>query len=763
MLGLITLFLAVESIWGQTCSKLLIDDYTVPKSNALGGYSGDDESMKSVVLAKNSLTLTGSTGGSSYFYESGFCQAKKANVIANGWKGLEFTVRPSVANFNFVIELQSRPELSCDVATYESSFIYTKDLGLTFPANRDTLLKIPFTAWASPLTLTNVVGVVIQTFDPMTSTVIFGPMSYYCADAPAPTQKDLIVDDFLDSQRLSFLGYNALLPPQASSHDGSMTSVTVSAQQLILVPKSNSYFYSNLGAINGISRGYQGIAFKLLMPVDSQLSLSKSFKNIHPIVLQTGAQDGSCTKTTDVTVDLVQSIKVQRGLRSLVKVPLSAFRGANLRSLCSILFSGFTAGKQYSIGVLRLYVKDSNFIDPLLPPAVSRPPIPNEPKPYKVSSAAPLVLESFKTTSTTKNDLGAFHGSDPGMTVKYSASSMTLSTTSSGTAWYSQFSNKACFNLSPHANGYLHLAVSSFPSTLNFSIAIQNQNNLCDASRLPSPGNWQEVDARRYLSGSHIYIPISHFPIPLDKALGIAIKSFTTSASLVLTRIEIVRSVPAGIVIPGREPQSPLVFSCKTPNTLAFGIDDGITELADKTLEILDTYGVKATFFVLGLPLEDPGTKMASIYQRAKSEGHQIAVHSYTHPYFSTLSPAELDYQLDRSLAVLESKLGVKTKYFRPPFGVINARARRHLADRGMTTVQWSIDVEDYIDQTNAEKQLSAFNRDLNKGGNLVVMHYMRQSTVDALPKFIESARSQGKKIVRLDQCLGDPAAPPII
>ena len=72
--------------------------------------------------------------------------------------------------------------------------------------------------------------------------------------------------------------------------------------------------------------------------------------------------------------------------------------------------------------------------------------------------------------------------------------------------------------------------------------------------------------------------------------------------------------------------------------------------------------------------------------------------------------------------------------------------------------------MKDYLYGTSAtpEKQLEAFNTDMNSGGSLVVMHYLTQSTVDYLRPMIQSAKQAGKTIMRVDQCMGDPNAPPL-
>lgn len=77
--------------------------------------------------------------------------------------------------------------------------------------------------------------------------------------------------------------------------------------------------------------------------------------------------------------------------------------------------------------------------------------------------------------------------------------------------------------------------------------------------------------------------------------------------------------------------------------------------------------------------------------------------------------------------------------------------------------VNWSVDVEDWLwaDTGTPERQLEAFARDVGRGGNLVVMHYLSESTVRYFREFIRFVKAQGLDIMRVDQCMQDPGAPP--
>jgi hypothetical protein len=83
-------------------------------------------------------------------------------------------------------------------------------------------------------------------------------------------------------------------------------------------------------------------------------------------------------------------------------------------------------------------------------------------------------------------------------------------------------------------------------------------------------------------------------------------------------------------------------------------------------------------------------------------------------------------------------------RYFRPPYGIVGARTRQRLAYfiDDPYIVNWSVDIA---------------------GGDLVVMHYLSPSTVSYFRDAIRIARATGKQIMRVDQCMGDPYAPPYV
>ena len=125
-----------------------------------------------------------------------------------------------------------------------------------------------------------------------------------------------------------------------------------------------------------------------------------------------------------------------------------------------------------------------------------------------------------------------------------------------------------------------------------------------------------------------------------------------------------------------------------------------------------------------------------------------------------------------RSFSAIYNKLKqdliprLAARYFRPPYGIVGARTRQRLAYfiDDPYIVNWSVDIADwlYANSSMPEMQLKTFERDVKRGGDLVVMHYLNPSTVSYFRDAIRIARATGKQIMRVDQCMGNPYAPPL-
>ncbi|KAJ4987674.1 polysaccharide deacetylase [Stagonosporopsis vannaccii] len=743
-------------------SALKIDDFSKysTNTNTLGSWTSDDGSMTSISAANGVLSFKPKAG--SYFYETFECQA----ATSNNYNSIQFTIK-GVSGGSGTLEIQTKS--ACSAGSYTS--YYTSFSGLTGQTQTITVPLSQFSgANANAITgfvwsgfsdttatwqLSNVqlgcggaTGAVSSTVRPSTSSAVsVTRTTLTTAPAPTGTCATTLIDDWTSQSRLTFMFYNSFA--KASSSDGTMTSLTVgkpSKNRVEIVPKdTSSYFYSQFGCYNAKAKGNTGISLRIKAERGTTFNIElDSSSSCDPTAAQAFTQSST---ELGWTFD---------GTEKLYTIPFSKYSGLNTEKLTTILFSGFS--RTVSFGPMAFYCGSSGEYTVTTTEPVSTPTsFVSTPS----GTAAAYVIDRFTNANTNAGDF--WHGGDEGMKLTYSGG-LTIQSTDADYSFYTQVSG-SCSDFSKYKGSYLHIAYSG---STKFTVAFQQHNSACNSEIAPYPFTWDSVEASRYASNGHIYIPISHFNIDLTKAIGFALKGFYTAETVKLTVMEIVPSVPSGFRVPNDEESGDLVFACKRPNSFAFAIDDGVPDLAQEVLKIIREENIKVTFFTVGMPLLDDTTNLTNVYKEMQAAGHQIALHSNTHPKMEGLPDyGSIDWEYKEDIKVMKSQFGIDTSYFRPPFGNEGARMRSRLAKavgRKPTITNWSVDVEDWLwaETDTPEQQKTAFQRDVNKGGNLVVLHYLYPSTVSYLREFIQIAKATGKQLMRVDQCMMDPNAPPL-
>ncbi len=172
--------------------------------------------------------------------------------------------------------------------------------------------------------------------------------------------------------------------------------------------------------------------------------------------------------------------------------------------------------------------------------------------------------------------------------------------------------------------------------------------------------------------------------------------------------------------------------------------DDGPSSNTERILDILDQYGVKATFFVVGKE------GYADQYRRIVDDGHTLAMHSYSHKYSEIY--ASLDaYRED--LAKLHDFLyeltGEDCNIVRFPGGSSNTISRvdmweliNDLNRQNMIYFDWNVSSGDATGSRISADQIAKNVLDsIGQFNNAVVLFHDaagKDSTVDALPAIIE-------------------------
>lgn len=104
--------------------------------------------------------------------------------------------------------------------------------------------------------------------------------------------------------------------------------------------------------------------------------------------------------------------------------------------------------------------------------------------------------------------------------------------------------------------------------------------------------------------------------------------------------------------------------ACDMPKTLSLG-QYGMTHGLPRLLDMLDEFGIKATFFVPGRTAETYPEQIREVADR----GHEIACHGYEYENFSLLDLDEQEERISKAVQAIEKASGVRPKGFRAPIG----------------------------------------------------------------------------------------------
>jgi peptidoglycan/xylan/chitin deacetylase (PgdA/CDA1 family) len=192
--------------------------------------------------------------------------------------------------------------------------------------------------------------------------------------------------------------------------------------------------------------------------------------------------------------------------------------------------------------------------------------------------------------------------------------------------------------------------------------------------------------------------------------------------------------------------------STKSPTgagRISLTFDDGPTSLTRDYLAVLERFGARATFFLVG----DLCARHPELVAAIARGGHEIAGHGYTHRRFPELSARDLAEELERTRRLLPPD-GRRRSFVRPPHGTISVGSTLTTASAGFTTVLWSYDSGDWA--TEAADQVAArFVERPVQAGEIILLHEGQTWTLDALPRILTTLTEAGHEMVTTGELLG--------
>jgi len=202
----------------------------------------------------------------------------------------------------------------------------------------------------------------------------------------------------------------------------------------------------------------------------------------------------------------------------------------------------------------------------------------------------------------------------------------------------------------------------------------------------------------------------------------------------------------------------------RDPRQMALTFDDGPNDPhTQQLLDVLQKYGAKATFFLIGKYVR----QRPEIVRAIRDAGHTIANHTVTHPNLIFASPARVRQELEDCRKALEDAIGDHAPLFRPPFGGRLPHVLRTCRALGLTPVMWSVTAYDW----NADSPESIVNHVLRQvggtRGEIILLHdgghlafgADRSHTVEATRRLLERYSAERKEFVAVPDLnqSGDP------
>ena len=187
------------------------------------------------------------------------------------------------------------------------------------------------------------------------------------------------------------------------------------------------------------------------------------------------------------------------------------------------------------------------------------------------------------------------------------------------------------------------------------------------------------------------------------------------------------------------------VQAAENTKYVALTFDDGPSGRYTRTLlDGLAERNVKATFLLCGYRMAE----FPDITQRIFDEGHEIGYHGYTHKNMKEMSRRTIAQEIIDSMNLLPEDC--EPVFLRPPGGCCSDGVRQVAEARLLAILGWSVDPRDWAttDTISVERAVMKNIKD----GDIVLLHDMSASSVQAALDIIDSLQKEGFQFVTVSQ-----------
>ena len=182
---------------------------------------------------------------------------------------------------------------------------------------------------------------------------------------------------------------------------------------------------------------------------------------------------------------------------------------------------------------------------------------------------------------------------------------------------------------------------------------------------------------------------------------------------------------------------------------VALTFDDGPIQYTEYILDILEQYGGRVTFCVLGYRVET----WASTVARAVSLSSEVVGHSWDHPNFTMISEHDIAEQIIFTSAAIEAAMGATPpRLFRAPYGRVNDEVVNVAERLGYAMLHWSIDPRDW--EIRDPEHIYNYIMDNAVHGAIFILHDIRPTTMEAMEKVVPALIENGFELVTASELI---------
>ena len=185
---------------------------------------------------------------------------------------------------------------------------------------------------------------------------------------------------------------------------------------------------------------------------------------------------------------------------------------------------------------------------------------------------------------------------------------------------------------------------------------------------------------------------------------------------------------------------------------IALTFDDGPHPYrTEEILDILDSFGVKATFFVIG---ENAGW-YDELVREEYLRGHEIGNHSFDHSDMKKLTADEIKTEIEETEKTVYENIEYRTKLLRPPGGMISDNVLEAAEEEDYKVICWSVDTRDWA-HTPVDEIVNNVLSNTGEGDIILFHDYINgeSPTPDALKKIIPELMARGYNFVTVSELI---------